>query len=84
MWWQYVNITVVVLLAGVGVYVFVVLSGFAARFLGTGTRRAADDTYGNYVDSLHKQAQHDGQRPDDEIRSGKVSASRPEASSKAA
>ncbi len=84
MWWQYVNITVVVLLAGVGVYVFVVVSGFAARFLGTGTGRAADDTYGNYVDSLRKHAQHDGQRPDDEIRSGKVSASWPEASSKAA
>ncbi len=84
MWWQYVNITVVVLLAGVGVYVFVVLSGLVTRFLGTGTGRAADSAYGNYADSLRKQTQHDGQRPDDEIRSGKVSASWPEASSKAA
>ena len=84
MWWQYVNITVVVLLAGVGVYVFVVGSGLMARFRSTGTARTVDSAYGNFVGSLRKQTQHDGQRPDDEIRSGKVSASRPEASSKAA
>ncbi len=84
MWWQYVNITAVMLLAGVGVYIFVVLSGFVARFLSTGTDRAADSAYGDYADSLRMQVQHDGQRPDDESRSGKVSASRPEASSKAA
>ena len=84
MWWQYVNITTVVLLAGIGVYVFVVGSGLMTRFLSIGTDRTADSTYGNYADLPRKQRRHGGQRQDEEIRSGEVSPSGPDASGKAA
>ncbi len=80
MWLQYVNIAVVVLLAGVGVYVFVVLSGLATRFLGTGTDHTAGSAPGDYASLLRKQRRHGEQRQE----SGEVSASRPDASSKAA
>ena len=71
MWWQYIIIAAVLVL---GIYAFLVFTGFETRTLSRRTARAAEDMYPGYGDSLRKQrryakqhggesASHDGGQP---------------------
>jgi hypothetical protein len=61
-WWQYIIIAAVLVL---GVYGFLVLTGFETRNLSRRTTRTAEDMYPSYADSLRKQRlyarQHGGE-----------------------
>lgn len=62
MWWQYIIIAAVLVL---GIYAFLVFTGFETRTLSRRTTRRPEDLYPNYADSLRKQRrsarQHGGQ-----------------------
>jgi hypothetical protein len=61
-WWQYIIIAAVILL---GIYGFLVFTGFETRNLSRRTDRTAAGLYPNYADSLRKQRrqvrQHGGE-----------------------
>ena len=46
---------VIVALFAVGIYCFAVLTGFQTRVLARRSNRRAEDMYGEYADSPHKQ-----------------------------
>jgi hypothetical protein len=52
MWWEYIVIPVLLLL---GIYGFLVLTGYEKRVLTRKTDRTAESMYGNYADSARKQ-----------------------------
>jgi hypothetical protein len=54
-WWQYIIIAAVLVL---GVYGFLVLTGFETRNLSRRTTRTAEDMYPSYAASLRKQRRH--------------------------
>ena len=62
MWWQYIVIAAVLVL---GIYAFLVFTGFETRTLSRRTTRRPEDLYPNYADSLRKQRrsarQHGGE-----------------------
>ncbi len=58
MWWQYIIIAAVLVL---GIYAFLVFTGFETRTLSRRTTRTAEDLYPNYADSLPKQRRYAGQ-----------------------
>ena len=55
MWWQYVIIAAVIVL---GVYGFLVLTGFETRNLSRRTTRTAEDMYPGYAGSRRKQRRY--------------------------
>jgi hypothetical protein len=61
-WWQYIIIAAVLVL---GIYAFLVFTGFETRTLSRRTTRRPEDLYPNYADSLRKQRrsarQHGGE-----------------------
>jgi hypothetical protein len=61
-WWQYIIIAAVLVL---GIYAFLVFTGFETRTLSRRTTRTAEDMYPGYADSLRKQRrnarQHGGE-----------------------
>jgi hypothetical protein len=70
-WWQYIIIAAVLVL---GIYAFLIFTGFETRTLSRRTARTAEDMYPGYADSLRKQrryakqhgeasANNDGGRP---------------------
>jgi hypothetical protein len=54
-WWQYIIIAAVILL---GIYGFLVFTGFETRNLSRRTNRTAADMYPGYADSLRKQRRY--------------------------
>jgi len=62
-WWEYIIIAAVLLL---GIYAFLVFTGFETRNLSRRTTRTAESMYGNYADPVRKQRryarQHGGER----------------------
>ena len=67
MWWQYIIIAAVILL---GIYGFLVFTGFETRNLSRRTSRTAADMYPGYADSERKQRryarQHGGEWESDD------------------
>jgi len=55
MWWEYVIIAAVLLL---GIYAFLVFTGFETRNLSRRTTRTAESMYRNYADSARKQRRY--------------------------
>ena len=55
MWWQYIIIAAVLVL---GIYAFLVFTGFETRTLSRRTNRTAEDMYPGYADSLRKQRRY--------------------------
>jgi hypothetical protein len=55
LWWQYIIIAAVILLA---IYGFLTFTSFETRFLSRKTDRTAADLYPRYADSIRKQRQH--------------------------
>jgi hypothetical protein len=51
-WWQYIIIAAVLVL---GIYAFLVFTGFETRVLSRRTNRTAEDMYPGYAGSLRKQ-----------------------------
>jgi hypothetical protein len=85
-WWQYIIIAAVLLL---GVYGFLVLTGFETRNLSRRTTRTAGDMYPNYADSLRKQRRYARQHGEewtsgDGGQSGGPEGTRPQEHGKAA
>ena len=63
MWWQYLIIAAVLVL---GIYAFLVFTGFETRVLSRQTNRTAEDMYPGYAGSLRKQrryTQQHGEEP---------------------
>ena len=58
MWWQYLIIAAVILL---GIYGFLVFTGFETRNLSRRTSRTAADLYPHYADSSRKRRRDAGQ-----------------------
>jgi hypothetical protein len=54
-WWQYIIIAAVLVL---GIYAFLVFTGFETRTLSRRTTRTAEDMYPSYADSLRKQRRY--------------------------
>jgi hypothetical protein len=54
-WWQYIIIAAVLVL---GIYAFLVFTGFETRTLSRRTARTAEDMYPGYADSLRKQRRY--------------------------
>ena len=55
MWWQYIIIAAVLVL---GVYGFLIFTGFETRNLSRRTTRTAEDMYPGYADSPRKQRRY--------------------------